>query len=116
MRHKPNLPRLRPSSFPRVTEADLAELLRQLLPVAEAGVRALKTDEAAMIFRAAEVHLDMWCRQERGRHEQLRGPLPPIANLSGAGVAPPDPVKEMMGKITANMERRARKKRGKPKV
>jgi hypothetical protein len=67
----------RPGRFPKVNDVMLAEALRQLIPVAEFGVRTLKTNNAVMPFRRAEIVLDMWVRQERGRVKTLGGSLPP---------------------------------------
>jgi hypothetical protein len=62
---------LRPDRFPKVNDVMPAEALRQLLPVAEFGVRALKAKHAVAPFRRAEVALGMWTRQERGRLSRL---------------------------------------------
>lgn len=67
-----------PDRFAIVNDVMLAEALRQLLPVAEAGVRALKTHRAAGPFRRAEIVLDLWVRQEPGRRKKLDGPLPQV--------------------------------------
>jgi hypothetical protein len=74
---------MRPGRFPKVNDVILAEALRQLIPVAESGVRASMTHNAVMAFRRAEMMLDMWTRQERGRIKKLGGPLPPIVRLEG---------------------------------
>jgi hypothetical protein len=74
---------MRPARFPKVNDVILAEALRQLIPVAESSVRASKTHNAVMAFRRAEMMLDMWTRQERGRIKKLGGPLPPIVRLEG---------------------------------
>ena len=68
---------MRPDRFPKVNDVMLAEALRQLIPVAESGVRVLKTTRAVRCFRRAELALEMWTRQERGRAKKLDGPLPP---------------------------------------
>lgn len=72
---------MRPGRFWKVNDVMLAEALRQLIPVAEFGVRALKTDKAVMPFRRAEMILDMWARQDRQRKKQLGGPLPSVARF-----------------------------------
>jgi hypothetical protein len=85
---------MRPGRFPKVNDVILAEALRQLIPVAEAGVRVSMTYNAAMAFRRAEMMLDMWTRQERGRIKRLGGPLPGTVRLEGVlGEDPnnPDP-------------------------
>jgi hypothetical protein len=72
----------RPDRFAKVNDVMLAEALRQLLPVAETGVRKLKTANAVAPFRRAEVVLQMWARQERGRLKKLDGPLPTSPELN----------------------------------
>ena len=69
---------MRPDRFPKVNDVMLAEAMRQLIPVAEFGVRALKTVRSVRPFRRAETMLNMWSRQERGRLKKLGGPLPPV--------------------------------------
>jgi hypothetical protein len=85
---------MRPGRFPKVNDVILAEALRQLIPVAETGVRVSMSHNAVMAFRRAEMMLDMWTRQERGRIKKLGGPLPAIVRLEGVlGEDPnnPDP-------------------------
>jgi hypothetical protein len=95
---------MRPGRFPKVNDVILAEALRQLIPVAESGVRASMTHNAAMAFRRAEMLLDMWARQERGRIKKLGGPLPPIVRLEN--VSPEDPNNPDPGQtIPADCER-----------
>jgi hypothetical protein len=74
---------MHPDRFPKVNDVILAEALRQLIPVAEFGVRALKTTHAVGPFRRAETVLEMWTRQERGRLKKLGGPLPRFTRFEG---------------------------------
>jgi hypothetical protein len=67
---------MRPDRFPKVNDVVLAEALRQLLPVAQEGVRALRTMNAYMPLTRAHLMLEMWVRQERGRAKKLGGELP----------------------------------------
>lgn len=67
---------MRPDRFPIVNDVVLAEALRQLIPVAEFGVRALKTENAVGPYGRATMMLEMWARQERGRIKKLGGPVP----------------------------------------
>lgn len=102
---------MRPSRFPKVNDVMLAEALRQLLPVADSGVRAVKTERAYKPYRRAEIVLEMWTRQERGRLKKLDGPLP-VRNGFGFSLAP-DPAHADTGQtIPAECERR--KTRRKP--
>lgn len=73
---------MRPERFPKVNDVMLAEALRQLMPVAEAGVRTIPTTRTVRPFRRAEAVLDMWVRQERGRRKKLDGPVPQIAKFT----------------------------------
>lgn len=86
---------MKPSTFPKVNDIMLAEALRQLIPVAEAGVRATK-GQGVRPYRRAEEVLDMWVRQERGRKKKVDGPLPKVpvfdpAELVCAGPDEADP-------------------------
>jgi hypothetical protein len=67
---------------PRINEVMLAEAVRQLLPLAEFGLRAVKTSDLLLPFRRAEYVLNAWVHQGRGRTKMLDGPLPkkPIFN------------------------------------
>ena len=80
---------MRPSRFPRVTDAVLAEALRQLIPIAQEGVAALNTSKAFGPLARAHLVLEMWCRQERGRKKLLAGPLP--AERFWPNLTPDDP-------------------------
>lgn len=73
---------MRPGRFPKVNDVMLAEALRQMIPVAEFGVRALKTANAVGPYRRAETLLDMWVRQERGRLKKLGGELPQVVRFN----------------------------------
>jgi hypothetical protein len=105
---------MRPDKFPKVNDVMLAEALRQLIPVAEFGVRSLKTDNAVMPFRRAEMILDMWARQDRQRKKQLGGPLPPMTRFSFTffqDAKNPDPGQT----VPSECERPRRKQRDKRK-
>ena len=109
---------MRPDRFPVVNDVMLAEALRQLIPVAEFGVRALKTVNAVRPYRRAGDVLEMWARQERGRRKKLGGPLPALPSFPYSHFfedpAHPDP-----GQIVpAECERpkRPRPARTKPKL
>lgn len=65
-----------PDRFPKVNDVMLAEAMRQLLPIAEFGLRAVKTSDLVPPFRRAETILTMWTAQRRGRLKQLDGPMP----------------------------------------
>jgi hypothetical protein len=100
---------MRPDRFPKVNDVMLAETLRQLIPVAEFGVRSLKTTHAIRPFRRAEVVLEMWTRQERGRLKKLDGPLPPSPQFEpGYFTGPPN--SEPGQTIPADCERPKKKR------
>lgn len=102
---------MRPDRFPKVNDVMLAEALRQLIPVAEFGVRSLKTTHAVRPFRRAEVVLEMWARQERGRLKKLEGSLPPSPCFDEAFF---DPVKPEAGQtVPAECERPRKQQRKK---
>jgi hypothetical protein len=82
---------MRPSRFPVVNDEFLAEALRQLIPVAQEGVAAVRTHEAAAPLLRAHIALEMWCRQKRGRAKLLGGPLPEHRYFPD--IAQPDPTK-----------------------
>jgi hypothetical protein len=82
---------MRLPKFPLVNDDFLAEALRQLIPVAQEGVAAVKTYEAAAPLLRAHIALEMWCRQKRGRAKLLGGPLPEQRDFPD--IAPPDPTK-----------------------
>jgi hypothetical protein len=62
--------------YPKINDAMLAEALRQLLPVAELGLRSVKTSDLLGPFRRAERVLGLWEEQKPGRAAKLDGPLP----------------------------------------
>ena len=66
---------MRPSRFPLVTDAVLAEALRQLLPIA--AETSVPSWTAWRAHSRALTILEMWCRQDRKRFKLLEGPLPP---------------------------------------
>ena len=98
---------MRPDRFPKVNDVMLAEALRQLIPVGEFGVRALKTDNAMGPYRRAQVVLEMWTRQERGRDKKLGGPLPVSPRFEYRFFE--DPVKPEPGQIVPPECERPRK-------
>jgi hypothetical protein len=61
--------------------------LRQLIPVAQEGVAALKTYEAAAPLLRAHIALEMWCRQKRGRAKLLGGIGERFSNVGNSGEA-----------------------------
>lgn len=103
----------RPDRFPKVNDVMLAEALRQLLPVAEIGVRSERTNGNVGPFRRAELMLRMWTRQERGRAKKLGGPIPPSNEMNFNFTD--DPANPDRGQtVPAECERPKRSKRKAP--
>jgi hypothetical protein len=67
---------MRPGRFAKVNDVMLAEALRQLLPIASYGMAATSVINHQLVVMRAEMVLDYWTRQERGRIKQLGGALP----------------------------------------
>jgi hypothetical protein len=86
---------MRSSRFPLVNDEFLAETLRQLIAVAQEGVAAVRTHEAAAPLLRAHIALEIWCQQKRGRAKLLGGPLPEHRHF--LDIAQPDPTKPPSG-------------------
>jgi hypothetical protein len=67
---------MRPDRFPIVNDVMLAEAIRQILPLAKEAAGLFNERWAVSSVQRADILLNMWVRQGRGRKKQLGGPLP----------------------------------------
>jgi hypothetical protein len=67
---------MRPDRFPKVNDVMLAEAMRQILPLAKEAAGLFNERWAVSSVQRADLMLNMWVRQGRGRKKRLDGPLP----------------------------------------
>ena len=85
---------MRPDRFPIVNDVMLAEAVRQILPLAKEAAGLFNENWAVSSVQRADILLNMWVRQGRGRRKRLDGPIPePAMGFSNVTDNPdhPDP-------------------------